>query len=457
MQLINERKKFMFISLNKKRCGRGRRGFSLVELAIVLGVASLLFAGLWRLMASGNAQLRDQTAADQHRQLIAGVSEYLASTSGQTLLTGMALNVAQQLALPAAAAVCVAGSGALCEFLPTGFHNGTTNAYAQLYSIRIRKDSEDATSQAPITYSFIIITSAGDVIPDTSGGRISSMIGGDGGFIYAANVCGLNWACGAYDAWAINPTIYGFGAGVAGHVASRTYISGGAASDPWLARVDMPPIGSMSDLNTIQTDISLGGNTLLGATVGFGGAIEQLSHIGVDATSGAALFNSNTMKGGNATVIIGRTGCGIGSTFDLGAGAAYNCDFSLQVNGGQIVTGLLRANKLYASEFLYNISSDRRLKNNIKPIEHALEKVASLRGYSFNIRKDKKRKYGVIAQDVQKIFPELVPSLGEGYIGVDYMGLIGPIVAAVHELKKENDALKVQLDKLQQEVRKNKK
>ena len=49
----------MFFCRKIKNRTDKRRGFTLIELAIVLAVASLLFAGLWRLMASGNTQLRD--------------------------------------------------------------------------------------------------------------------------------------------------------------------------------------------------------------------------------------------------------------------------------------------------------------------------------------------------------------------------------------------------------------
>ena len=64
-----------------------RRGFTLIELVIVLAVASLMFAGLWRLIAGANQQVRDQAAATQMTQLIAATKAYLASADGQAWMT----------------------------------------------------------------------------------------------------------------------------------------------------------------------------------------------------------------------------------------------------------------------------------------------------------------------------------------------------------------------------------
>ncbi len=73
-------------------------------------------------------------------------------------------------------------------------------------------------------------------------------------------------------------------------------------------------------------------------------------------------------------------------------------------------------------------ASDVRYKNNIKNIENALPKLENIRGISYDYNqnyKDKrgftdKHQLGVIAQEVEKIFPELVATDSEGYKAVDY-------------------------------------
>ena len=81
--------------------------------------------------------------------------------------------------------------------------------------------------------------------------------------------------------------------------------------------------------------------------------------------------------------------------------------------------------------------SDRRLKENIQPIENALDRLINLSGVSF-FWKDKKkfddrRNLGLIAQDIKSVFPELVVESNKGFLSVNYQGMIGPIVQAIKE------------------------
>ncbi len=88
-------------------------------------------------------------------------------------------------------------------------------------------------------------------------------------------------------------------------------------------------------------------------------------------------------------------------------------------------------------------SSDRRLKENIVRINHALDKVLDMNGYYFNrISKSDDREIGLIAQEVQAIVPELVSTIDDenGYLGVSYQG-VGPLlVEALKELHAKHDA-----------------
>ena len=89
--------------------------------------------------------------------------------------------------------------------------------------------------------------------------------------------------------------------------------------------------------------------------------------------------------------------------------------------------------------------SDRRLKDDIQPIESALEKVGTLSGntYQRNDLKDQDRRYaGVIAQEVEQVLPEAVTEAEDGIKTVDYNAVIALLVESVKELKEEVDKLK---------------
>ena len=91
-------------------------------------------------------------------------------------------------------------------------------------------------------------------------------------------------------------------------------------------------------------------------------------------------------------------------------------------------------------------SSDERLKDNIELIPDALHKVEQLRGVMFdwNDKQDIHEGHdtGIIAQDVQKVLPELIEERESGYLAVKYEKMIGLLVEAIKELKTELDDLK---------------
>jgi hypothetical protein len=88
-----------------------------------------------------------------------------------------------------------------------------------------------------------------------------------------------------------------------------------------------------------------------------------------------------------------------------------------------------------------NTSSDKRIKKNIKPIKNALDMLDQINGVSFDWKKDSKKSYGVIAQELQKVFPELVGGT-EDSLAVSYIPLIAILIEAVKDQQKQIDKLK---------------
>ena len=98
-------------------------------------------------------------------------------------------------------------------------------------------------------------------------------------------------------------------------------------------------------------------------------------------------------------------------------------------------------------------SSDKRLKENIKPLKNASERLNKINGYTYNWNKEAQRseklQYGVIAQEIMAEFPELVSKDSEGFYGVNYSGLIPVLIAA---LKEEKQARKDEISTLRDEM-----
>jgi len=110
--------------------------------------------------------------------------------------------------------------------------------------------------------------------------------------------------------------------------------------------------------------------------------------------------------------------------------------FSLRGNGNAVLAGTLTQ------------SSDERLKKNIEPLSHVLEKVLKISGYSY-VWKDSLRGYdtqiGFIAQELEQQFPELVATDEAGMKSVAYSNMVPVLLEAIKEQQKQIDELKVRL------------
>ena len=97
-------------------------------------------------------------------------------------------------------------------------------------------------------------------------------------------------------------------------------------------------------------------------------------------------------------------------------------------------------------------TSDIRLKKDIEPIKNALEKVQSLRGFTYSHNEtakelgfiEERRWSGVSAQEIEKVLPEAVfpAPVDDKYLTVQYEKIVPLLIEAIKELKEEIDELK---------------
>jgi hypothetical protein len=146
--------------------------------------------------------------------------------------------------------------------------------------------------------------------------------------------------------------------------------------------------------------------------------------------------------------------------------------YHLEVNGSQkIISGALGVNvnpnatagRIDASNDVVAYSSDKRLKTNIKPIENSLDKVLSLKGFTYNWNELAKEVanfnteeslVGVFAQEIKDVLPEAVKlapfdndgndnsKSGENYLTVQYEKIVPLLIEAIKEQQNQINELK---------------
>ena len=79
------------------------------------------------------------------------------------------------------------------------------------------------------------------------------------------------------------------------------------------------------------------------------------------------------------------------------------------------------------------VSSDARLKANIVSLGSTLAKLLLIDGKTYTMKNDGKQKIGVLAQDIQKVFPELVTTDDKEMLAVNYQGLVPVLINALKE------------------------
>ena len=144
--------------------------------------------------------------------------------------------------------------------------------------------------------------------------------------------------------------------------------------------------------------------------------------------------------------------------FKVTAGSGYNFRWSNDAAGASEVSYMTLDTSTTGGGDLtvkgdviaYGAPSDRKYKENIKPIESALDKAMQLQGVTFDWKDsesilDIKEDIGFIAQDVEKVLPELVRDSGKGNLSLRYQGITPILLEAIKELKAEIEELKKQI------------
>lgn len=129
---------------------------------------------------------------------------------------------------------------------------------------------------------------------------------------------------------------------------------------------------------------------------------------------------------------------------------------SLAMNGANITIsgGNLVQSSGYMSTDQYLTISDKRLKKKIKDIsQEKLNQLHQIKTHEFVWKRENRKDYGFIAQEIEKIFPELViTNPTTGFKAVQYVSLVPIMLEEVQQLRKENTALKEENAKMKRDI-----
>jgi hypothetical protein len=103
-------------------------------------------------------------------------------------------------------------------------------------------------------------------------------------------------------------------------------------------------------------------------------------------------------------------------------------------------------------------TSDRNFKENITPIENALEKISKISGNTYDWKADMKEFHGfegndvgVIAQEIEAVLPQLVTTRETGYKAVKYDKLVALLIEGIKEQQQNIDNLTIQVEELKKQ------
>jgi hypothetical protein len=177
--------------------------------------------------------------------------------------------------------------------------------------------------------------------------------------------------------------------------------------------------------NTAVTSGTYGGTTQIPVyTVDGSGRIVYSANV---AFSGGATITNDTSTSATRYPLFADTNTGTLSTVYTSS-SNYTYDPS---------TGTLSA-------VIFTSLSDRSVKDNIQVVPNALDTIKQLEGVSFNWKQNGNKSYGVIAQDIEQVLPDVVQTNDEGLKTVDYQALSAFLIESIKQLSSEIEELKKQ-------------
>lgn len=168
-------------------------------------------------------------------------------------------------------------------------------------------------------------------------------------------------------------------------------------------------------------------------------------NVPVNQSSHRIPLTAGTVEGANYNVQYNNDGNLAGASDFIYSGSKVGINNTVNdLTYNLEVSGSIRASAAVLS------NSDERLKENIYPIDNALSRVGQIEGVYFDWKAGGERQVGVIAQQVEKVLPEVVSEDKNSYLSVDYSKIVPLLIEAINEQNSIIKDLEDRLSKLEE-------
>ena len=303
--------------------------------------------------------------------------------------------------------------------------------------------------------------------PTAAAGNNSTMVATTA-FVQTAIVSSSSFANGAF-VTANSAASFANGAFTQANTAQATATSGASFAN-----------GAFTQANTAQATATSGASFANGAFTRANSSYNYANSAIFSVTAGTGLSSNIASGTGNVLLSLATSGVSSGTyggttqipvlTIDTYGRASYASNVSITAGAtlsddtttdatrypvyADSITGSYLTAYTSSSKYTYNPStgtlsstimtatSDKNVKDNIKVLSDALNTLKQIEGVSFNWKDNGLKSYGVIAQDIENVLPDVVQTDPNGLKSVNYQALTAFLIESIKELKTEIDTLK---------------
>ena len=230
---------------------------------------------------------------------------------------------------------------------------------------------------------------------------------------------------------------------------------------------DLEVTGSITSNSSI-TGTSFTGTSFNGAINANNGVVSGSSQLSGTTITDLTIVNLTTIN--ETASVIFSSGS---NRFGDFSNDTHSFTGSVQVSGSHTIVGGLTATSLgigmaasatagridATNDIVAYSSSDIRFKENITPIENALDKISKISGNTYDWKAENKAEHGyegndvgVIAQEIEAVLPQLVQTRENGFKAVKYDKLVTLLIEGIKEQQKQIDDLTSKVNSLENKI-----